>query len=51
LNPNWLFEVARQQNDHLVAVFWKANHVTLRHFSGALRRSFPSDSNKKEVAH
>jgi hypothetical protein len=39
-------EVARQQNDHLVAVFWKANHVTLRHFSGALRRSFRSDSNK-----
>ena len=23
LNPNWLFEVARQQNDYLVAPTWE----------------------------
>jgi hypothetical protein len=41
--------VAGQQNDHLVAVFWKANHVTPRHFRA--RSGEASDSNKKEAAH
>jgi hypothetical protein len=33
--PECRAEVAGQQKDHLVAVLWRTNRLTLRHFDGA----------------
>jgi hypothetical protein len=33
--PKCRAEVAGQQKDHLVAVLWRTNRLTLRHFNGA----------------